>query len=142
MTYQAIQEIERLVRSFENRQLPRSQWTHQAHLMVALWYLIHHPQSEAIERIQSGIRRYNQAMGIESTKTSGYHETMTLFWIYKIQEVLLQEESVHESTVALWNQVLQRCSNPKLPLQYYSPNRLMSWQARSTWVEPDLRPLF
>lgn len=36
---------------------------------------------------------------------------------------------------------MQQFSNPKLPLQYYSLDRLMSWQARTTWIEPDLSPL-
>jgi hypothetical protein len=140
MTYQTIQEIENLVRSFEDCYLPRSQWTHQAHLIVALWFLIHYPQQKAIARIRLGIVRYNQAMGIQNTKTSGYHETITLFWIHKIHDFLIRE-SIHELTLAAWSKLMQQFSNPKLPLQYYSLDRLMSWQARTTWIEPDLSPL-
>jgi hypothetical protein len=141
MTYQTIQEIENLVRSFEDCYLPRSQWTHQAHLTVALWFLIHYSQPEAIARIRLGIVRYNQAMGIQNTKTSGYHETITLFWIHKIQEFLIAE-SVHELTLAVWSKLMQQCNDPKLPLHYYSHERLMSGQARTTWLKPDLHSLF
>jgi hypothetical protein len=141
MTYQSIEEIEQLVRSFETCQLPRSLWTHHAHLTVALWFLIHYPQPEAIERIKVGIQRYNQSVGIENSQTSGYHETITRFWIHKIQAFLNQEIPA-QSTLDRCNELMQNYSDPKLPFQYYSHDYLMSWQARSTWVESDLRPLF
>lgn len=141
MTYHSIQEIEQVVQSFETCQLPRSQWTHQAHLTVALWFLVHYPQAEAIERIRAGIQRYNQAVGIENTETSGYHETITRFWISKVQAFLNQTSS-NQFTLERWHELMQQCCDPRLPLQYYSHDYLMSWQARSTWVEPDLQPLF
>jgi hypothetical protein len=62
-------EIVNFVRAFEEQTLPRSQWTHTAHLIVALWYLVQYPEAEARDR-------------------------------------------------------------------------LFSWEARTTWVEPDLKPLF
>jgi len=30
---------------------------------------------------------------------------------------------------------------PDVPLAYYSRERLMSWEARTRWLEPDLQPL-
>lgn len=141
MTYQSIQGIEAIVRSFECCRLPRSQWTHEAHVAVGFWFLTHYSPDEAIERMKSGIQRYNQSVGISNSQTSGYHETITLFWLRKIQ-TCLANQSLAQLTPNLWNQLIQQCCNPKLPLQYYSHDYLMSWQARSSWVEPDLRPLF
>ncbi|MDY7014636.1 MAG: hypothetical protein SVX43_13740, partial [Cyanobacteriota bacterium] len=43
-------KIVNLVRAFEERTLPRSRWTHAAHLIVALWYLMQYPESEARRR--------------------------------------------------------------------------------------------
>lgn len=145
MTYSNIQEIDQLVQLFQSCQLPRSQWTHPAHLTVALWFLSHYPQVESIARIRVGIRvgirRYNQAVEIHNTATSGYHETITQFWIRRIQ-LFLHQQSSTLFTLEQCNELIQQCCDPKLPLQYYSHDYLMSWQARSTWVEPDLRPLF
>lgn len=141
MPYQSLQEIESVVRSFECCHLPRSQWTHEAHLAVGFWFLTHYSLAEAIERMKSGIHQYNQSVGISNSQTSGYHETITLFWLRKIQAVLIDQPST-QFTPILWNNLSQQCSNSKLPLQYYSHDYLMSWQARSSWVEPDLRPLF
>jgi hypothetical protein len=45
--YQTTAEIEALVREFETCTLPRPQWTHNAHLTVALWYLLNHSGQEA-----------------------------------------------------------------------------------------------
>ena len=37
--------------------------------------------------------------------------------------------------------LLAACGDKGLPLEYYSRERLLSWDARATWVEPDLKPL-
>ena len=47
-------EIESLVRAFEAGNLPKPEWTHRAHLTVALWYLRRHPRAEATRRIRGG----------------------------------------------------------------------------------------
>lgn len=130
-------EIENLIWAFENCTLPRGEWTHQAHLIVALWYLTHYSQLEAINCIRERIQNYNKALGIKTTKDSGYHETITLFWI-KIVWQYLTFEGKNLSLLDLVNG-LSRYSNPRLPLEYYSGNRLMSWQARRSWIEPDLK---
>ena len=36
-------EIESFIRSFEDGTLPRSEWTHGTHLVMALWYSVRHP---------------------------------------------------------------------------------------------------
>ena len=38
------EEIERFIGKFENATLPRSEWTHGKHLVVALVYLVRHPE--------------------------------------------------------------------------------------------------
>jgi hypothetical protein len=89
--YWTLGEIESFVRAFESCTLPRCEWTHQAHLIVALWYLTHYSQSEAINCIRDRIQRYNQAIGIKTTKDTGYHETLTLFWVRVVCQYLAAE---------------------------------------------------
>ena len=138
--YQALSEIEILIREFEACTLPKCQWTHQAHLTVALWYLTRYSQPEATIYIRDRIQQYNLAQGINTTKDSGYHETITLFWIQMIR-CYLSVATAKDSLVDIANGLLHSCGNPRLPLEYYSRKRLMSWDARRGWVEPDLKPL-
>ena len=40
-------EIESFIRAFEDGSLPRSEWTHARHLVMALWYVHRHNREEA-----------------------------------------------------------------------------------------------
>jgi len=37
--------------------------------------------------------------------------------------------------------LVDRYGSKRLPFEYYSRERLMSWEARMDWVGPDLKPL-
>jgi hypothetical protein len=135
--YHSLSEIEALVNAFENGTLPRSKWTHSAHLTVALWYLTRCEQIEAIKLIREGIQKYNAAIGIQNNRDSGYHETITRFWIQIVQEYLLVVGAKY-SILQQANKLV--CKYDKnLPLQYYSQELLMSWEARKNWLKPDLK---
>jgi hypothetical protein len=138
-SYRTLSEIEELVRGFETCTLPHSRWTHRAHLTVALWYLAQGSEKEATERMRDGILRLNQAHGVPTTKERGYHETITLFWLWLIGRDAAK--AAGSSIVELANTIAHRYSNSRLPFEYYSRDLLMSWEARTRWVEPDLKPL-
>ncbi len=132
-------DITALIDRFQSCTLPRDQWTHHAHLSVALWYLMQEPLPDATQKIRTGIQRYNAAQGIIMTPTSGYHETLTLFWISLIYQYLQKHRE--SDFMTLLNGLLETDINPQLPFQYYSRDRLMSWGAKTRWMEPDLQPL-
>lgn len=139
-TYSAASEIESLVSGFESCTLPWPRWTHAAHLTVALWYLLRHDFDEAAGLVRDGIKRYNSANGVETTRERGYHETITLFWLRHVRSFL--DESYNEgcSLVRLANRLVEG-ADKNLPLEYYSRELLFSWEARLSWAEPDLKPL-
>ena len=136
LIYRSPKEIDSLIHAFQEGNLSRSQWTHEAHLTVALWYLCYDSEQEAINAIRDGIKRYNSAQGIETTKNSGYHETLTLFWVRTIRGYLA-DESQNRSIVHLANGLIAKYADRTLPFRYYTRERLMSWEARINWVEPD-----
>ena len=138
--YRSPKEIDSLIHAFQEGSLPRSQWTHEAHLMVALWYLFYDSEQEAINAIRNGIKLYNSVQGIETTKNSGYHETLTLFWVRTIRQYLA-DESQNRSIVHLANGLIAKYADRTLPFRYYTRDRLMSWEARNNWVEPDMRAM-
>ncbi len=78
------QDIEAFVREFEACTLPKPRWTHQAHLLVGLWYLSRHPPAEALNIVRERIRAYNVAVGTANTDRSGYHETITRLYLNDI----------------------------------------------------------
>ncbi|HYP01849.1 MAG TPA: hypothetical protein VER76_16785 [Pyrinomonadaceae bacterium] len=141
-TAQRDDEVKRLVREFEACTLAGERWTHEAHLTVALWYLVRHAGAEATRLIREGIQRYNLARGVEMTKDGGYHETITLFYIRVIRRYLNGTDAEDAATLAeLLDGLIAACGDRNFPFEYYSRERLLSWEARTGWLEPDLKSL-
>jgi hypothetical protein len=129
-------EIDELVRSFEDGSLPRSEWTHASHLLVALWYLSRHPRDQATRLMRDGVQRYNARNG----RLGAYHETITLSWIAVIARFLDRADRrrpVAELAAAL----IDRYSDKDFLLRFYSRDVLMSDEARAAWVPPDRQPI-
>jgi hypothetical protein len=138
-TFRTTEEVLSLVRRFEDCTLPRAEWTHAAHLTVALWHLLQFDWPEASARVRARIKRYNAAHGIPTTPTGGYHETLTLFWLRAVRTFLEAERNEARSLVRLANE-LAATADRGLPLKHYTRERLFSPEARAAWVEPDLMP--
>lgn len=126
-------EIEAFIQAFEDCSLARSEWTHGRHLLVALWYLRRHTRDEATRRIRDGIRRYNESLG----NHSGYHETVTLAWVAVVDGYLSGRDRTLPVSV-LMGDLLARCGAKDYLLRFYSRERLVSDEARSRWLAPDL----
>ena len=141
IAYSSAAEVLALVRDFKFCTLPRDEWTHRAHLTVALWHELRYPWPEAVRLMREGILRYNAAHGIRQTRESGYHETLTLFWLRMVREYLTELAPGGKRELASLANGLAERYPKELPLRYYSRERLMSWEARAAWVWPDLLPL-
>lgn len=127
-----------LVAGFEDGTLPCEEWTHAAHLTVALWYLVHYPADEAVRRIRDGIKHYNAAVGVVSTPTSGYHETLTLFYIRAMKR-FVETATLGLPTESLVEMMLESdIAKREYPLHFYTKELLFSTEARATWAEPDI----
>jgi hypothetical protein len=138
-TYRTTDEIGELVRAFEDTTLAYSRWTHAAHLTVGLWYTLWYGPLDAMDHMRSGLRRYNAAHAHEPMRV-GYHETITRFWLWVIDEYL-RDTPVTASIAGLANGLIASRADRDLPFQYYSREHLMSDTARAAWVDPDLKRL-
>ena len=137
MIFTRDEEVLELAKAFEERTLPKSEWTHAAHLVVGLYYCYHHPLGVAKNLMSDGIYWLNDAHGTPNTETSGYHETITVFWLRTVANFM--EKTGREHGLAnLANNLIAFCSDTNLPLKYYSRERLFSTEARLNYVEPDL----
>ena len=133
-------EIRDLVDAFERSTLAGPTWNHRAHLVVALWYLVHHGPDEGGERVRAGIQQLNAASGVPQTPSGGYHETITRFYLWAIDRHV-RDALPDSSMVDLANALIATWGDKNRPLEYYSRDRLFSWEARTGWVEPDLKEL-
>ncbi|MBC7913450.1 MAG: hypothetical protein H7Y07_04935 [Pyrinomonadaceae bacterium] len=137
--YTSLSEIESIVDQFSNHTLPADQWTHQAHLTVALWHLFNYTTEEATCYLRSRIISYNQSQGKRNSPTEGYHETMTLFWIKVIDNYL--KETTYNLLESCNSFLETEFSKGNYVFSFYSKDLILSTKARAFWTEPDLKLL-
>lgn len=133
-------DIEAFVREFERGTLPKARWTHEAHLLVALWYLDTHEVDAALPIVRQRIRAYNDAVGTVNSDSSGYHESLTRLYLHGIAA----HRAAHpaDDIATAYRQLLATpIARREWPLFFYSRDCLFSVAARRGWVEPDLEPL-
>lgn len=137
MFYKNEIDIHNLVRAFEERTLAKSDWTHVAHLTVGLYYCFNNSLGQAKNLMSDGIYWLNDAHGTPNNETSGYHETLTLFWLKTINS-FLERNREETSLKVLANELLNFYNDPKYPFKFYSRELLFSKEARQNYIEPDL----
>lgn len=141
MDYSTPEMIEATVQAWQNGTLPFEIWRrHQTHLVVALWHVVTFSNEEAVERMRSGIQRFNAQHGVEMTPTSGYHETITLASLHLIRDYVI---GCHDRTAlpVLASGLLEVFPHTRTLLDFYTRDTLMSWEARIGWIPPDRAPL-
>lgn len=132
-------EVTNFIFAFHSGTFPRENWHHAEHLILALWYLLHYPETKVLELIRQQIIFYNQSVGIANTENSGYHETLTIFWLKIVADYLKTIPPQTDFLIILENLLNSDLNNPDLPLQYYRRDRLFSVTARQTFLAPDLQ---
>jgi hypothetical protein len=134
--------MENLVQQFISCTLPKEQWTHEAHFVTCVWHLMNYSKFETICLLRSRIIAYNLSVGGQNTGTSGYHETLTQFYIKIIDKYLQENENINHTFDDKIKKVLNsKLADREYPLMYYSKALLFSLTCRATWVEPDLKTL-
>ena len=78
-------KTEQIANALINKTLPKSEWTHHAHLQTGLWHVLHHDAATAMNLMRERIRAYNLCTGVANTDTTGYHETITCFYLIVIR---------------------------------------------------------
>ena len=135
MDHKTIEEVKRLVRDFERQTLPLTAWNHRTQLTICCWYALNGERAEYLMR--QGIQRFLKKHGTLTT-TRRYHETLTVFWVAKVQALV---EVCSGTDLAVINAVIRGLADKDLVLFHYTRERIMSKTARRNWCEPDLRRL-
>ena len=134
-------EIERVGEGLLSRTLPREDWTHEAHLAATTWLLTRRPDVDIDKQLPDIIRRYNERVGGVNDDTQGYHETITRVFLHGVRLFLAEadrKEPLHELVNEL---LLSPMGKRDWPFHFYSPERLLSVDARREFVAPDLATL-
>ena len=133
-----ISEAEKLVEDFLKGKLKKGEFTHEAHLLTGLYMLAKHGD-EALDILRKKLSEYLASIGVENTDTSGYHETLTRFWLWAIKKEFADKNgNVHWNQTAVDDLISsEKLTERNLWLKYYSKEKMMSVQARRGYVKPD-----
>ncbi|HMS21698.1 hypothetical protein [uncultured Sphingorhabdus sp.] len=117
--------------------LPRAEWTHEAHLAACLWLLRERIDIRLEQQLPDIIRSYNESVGGVNDDTQGYHETLTQFYISTVKAHNAEQADL--DLLASVNLLLRSKRGKRdWPLRFYSKDMLFSVRARRELVPPDL----
>lgn len=124
-----------MVAAFESAAIPPTQFTHAAHMAVALSYLAEHPLEAARERMREMLLRFTAHHHVDV-----YHETLTTFWMRLLDHLA----NNHYHDLPLWrriNLIVARWGSSAPVEAHYSREIIKSKMARQNWIAPDRLPL-
>lgn len=130
--------IDAVVAGFEDGSWPGKDWRHLHHLVIAVHYIEVDP--DPLARLRTEIRRYNLSQGGKNTEDSGYHETLTRFWLEIVRaymKTLPAGLTKAETVTCVCDELAPRRD---LFRDYYSFDVVASRPARAAWIPPDQAP--
>jgi len=130
------------LREFETCSIALESWSHRCHVRMAYLYLSRHGYADGLRRVRDGINALNASHGDKIPKDQvdrGYHETLTVAWARIIDATIRRwgAGADFEAFAAEHPHLLQK----RLTRLFYSRERMMTWEAKRGFVEPDLLPL-
>jgi hypothetical protein len=139
-TLESEENLTAFLAAFECHTLPKTAFTHAAHVTVAACYLHASDAGEVLPKMRAAISSFNESVGGANTETAGYHETLTVFWL-RLVEDLLRQNSPASHLASAQLAVATFGESRGLHKDYYSGDVVTDRRARREWVEPDLQPL-
>ena len=130
---------DQLLAAFENCTLPFGHWNHRAHVRIAYQYASRYDLDAAVDKMRCGVQAYNAVNKVPEAIDQGYHETVTQAFM-RLIAAANRQTGPHQSA----DKFCRRhpgLLDKRAVLQFYSRERIMTWEAKSTFVEPDLCPL-
>lgn len=112
-----------------DRTLPKPEWTHDGHLLACVSLVRRHGAVEALRILRAAIPPYNEATNVANTPSGGYHDTITVYYVWAVDR-LLQRGLSGEAILA--DPLVER----NAAHAYWDPDVLMSPAARAAWTPP------
>ena len=132
------QEALRIIETHENATLPREEWTHEAHLIVALYVVLNYGKDSFVE-MKRRVWHYNEVCG-KGNNGTGFHVTVTVFWLWVVRCFCL-EKNITEFNNAALDELLydENLANRKLIENYY--DEVLLYISRNEYILSDLKPM-
>jgi len=119
--------------AFEALRLDPGDFRHRDHVRLA-WILLRCDPAGARARVAAGIRRFATHHGAAAK----YHATITEAWMRMVAAALRISPATPGAPFEAWIETSPALLDPGLLRRHYSEARLMSEDARTGWVTPDL----
>ena len=129
--------LDAFLEEFESGSLPKCEWTHATHLGVATCYLLSYPDDEVLNRLRTRIRFLNDCHGTVNSIDSGYHETLTRFWLIVLRRFLNTLPKGTPRIVAVEQVILAFGERRNIYAAYYTFEVVKNHAARRSWIPPD-----
>jgi flavin reductase (DIM6/NTAB) family NADH-FMN oxidoreductase RutF len=133
--------LDQFLNDWEKGILPKSRWNHVAHLTVVACYVFdcECDAERAYQRMKAGLVNYNRCVGIRDTEDSGYHETLTRFWVNLVCD-FVREGNFSSRLEAVRRAVKAFGSERDYYRWYYSFDLKSDRRSRREFVAPDRQP--
>jgi hypothetical protein len=132
-----IDDVHRLRAGFEDHTLPGAEFNHPAHIAVGTTYVCELGADATVAHLRQALPRYNESQGGQNTDTSGYHETLTRFWVERLAEFMAALPPTLTPAECALAAVEAFGSRARLHEDYYSFDVVKSLEARRGWIPPD-----
>ena len=132
--------LQRFVEAWKSGKLPKSAWTHAAHVAMAAYFAFDHAADATFAIMKAGILHHNTSVGTPNTEDNGYHETLTRFWSSEIGE-FVRSGRFHSRFEAVRAAVSAFGEDRDRYRQFYSFDVVRDRRARREWGAPDRNPL-
>jgi hypothetical protein len=114
--------------------LPKSEWTHEAHVTACTALVRRAGEDRALRLLGRIIPRLNRVHGTPNTDTSGYHATLTEYYVRAVGALVTA--GLDDRAIAA-----HPTTGREAPLRHWRRETLFGVPARRGWVAPDLSAL-
>ena len=131
-------EALRIVEAHNAATLPREEWTHEAHLIVGMYVVLTYDRQAVLE-MKKRVWRYNEIKG-KGNNGTGYHHTLTVFWIWAIRKFILENNITKFDEEALDKLIFnEELARRNLIEEFY--DEVMLLLSRREYFLSDLKPM-
>src|SRR5258707_15654498 len=131
--------LQRFVEAWKSGKLPKSAWTHAAHVAMAAYFAFDHAADAAFAIMKAGILHHNTSVGTSKTEDHGYHETLTRFWSSEIGKFIRSGHFTSRLEAVRAAVSVFGGDRDRFRL-FYSFDVVRDRRARREWVAPDREP--
>lgn len=124
---------------FESCALAPEQWGHREHIRMAFLYAAEHLFASAVNCMRVSLQAFNAAKHVSESLERGYHETITVAYMRLVADSRRRNGPFADSEAFCPRH--PELLDKRALRKFYSPERIMTWEAKRRFVAPDVADL-